>query len=454
MTWYIIGMKIYDLKENTDAHSACIINLGCRVNHYESISIGERLEYHGIQYHIGDGAKEDCADIYIINSCAVTAESERKSRQMVRRCIKNHPDAIVAICGCASQLERERLSDITGLNLIWGNYNKSAVADRISAMLEEGDVPCPAEISADSFILGRILCDRSINRFDRVRAYVKIEDGCNGRCAYCVIPKVRGDVVLRDESEILDEIKGLAEKGCHEVVLTGIKTDAYGERLAPLIDKAANISGIERIRLGSLDPAFLRQDFIDSVRNIEKFMPHFHLSLQSGCSKTLAAMKRRYNAEMASDAIMRIRCSYPDSNLSADIICGFPGETDEDFEQTLEFCRKARLLHAHIFTYSRRPGTVADTYGNQISEEIKNRRSAALSSLQVGIKKEILDEMTGKTEYRVLLETCSDGVWHGHTESFAEADITDFDSSLSKGDIVTVKAFSNDGNSLKCRMIK
>ena len=430
---------------------AKIITLGCRVNQYESRALSESLEKYNIRSVSSDDHDSSAMpDVCIVNTCAVTAESERKSRQMVRRLHRQYPTSPIAVMGCSSQLLRETFAKMDGVHLVAGCRNKTTIAKDVAALCY-GESPSLL-IADQTFSSDAPLCDTPISAFDRIRAYVKIEDGCNGNCAYCIIKKARGEVVSRDEEDIVSEIRLLAKNGCKEVVLTGIETSAYAHDLASLIKKVDAIEGIERIRLGSMDPAAIKAEFVDAIADCRHFMPHMHLSLQSGCSRTLKMMRRKYNADQAMKAIDLIRSAFPSANLSADIICGFPGESDLDFEETLSFCRKARLLHAHIFTYSIRPDTEAASMPDQLSEEIKSKRSATLSKLQSDIKRSILDSYVANTALdTVLIETYSDGIAKGHTPSFIECELR-CDTDL-RGEIVSVKPASHNGDIVACKLI-
>lgn len=432
-------------------YRAAVYTLGCRVNQYESRAMLEALSSAGLTVAPPDESVA-FADLYIINTCAVTSESERKSRRLVRRCLKRNPNALIAVAGCASQLSTDEFAEIEGVSVIVGSRGKEEAVKAALALLESGERPSSPLILRDTLDFSRCAFN-SIAETDpgvrlRTRAYIKIEDGCAANCAYCIIPTVRGAVSLRPEGDIIDEIKRVSASGCKEVVLTGIETSAY-TNLSELIERVAEVDGIERIRLGSMDPSFLKAAFIDRIASVDKFMPHFHLSLQSGSSRTLAAMRRRYTAEAAAERVGYIREKIPRVMLSADIICGFPGETDEDFAETLKNIESMRLLHAHIFTYSRRPGTVADKMDGQISEQVKDARSAALSDMQRRIKAGLLDETIARGEdLPVLIETCRDGIAHGHTDSFIEAELP-FEGA-GRSEIVSVRPHSHNGDILLC----
>lgn len=410
-----------------------ILTLGCRVNHYESQVISEALEDIGL-------SKADfnsSCDFYIINSCAVTEESIKKTRQVIRRAYKRNENAFIALCGCASQLEYEKFSQMKELSFICGTRNKMAVIDAIHACINgksyDKVLVTPPEGELDK---------THIHLFDRTRAYVKIEDGCEGKCAYCIIPTVRGKIVLRKEDEIINEVRSLVQSGCHEVVLTGIETSAYGKGLSELIRKISEIDGIERIRMGSLDPSFLKPDFIDAISAIPQVCPHFHVSVQNGSDKVLASMRRRYNTDMIEKSVEYIRTKMPNVNFSADVIVGFPGETEDDFIKTCEFAKRIGFLHLHIFTYSKRPGTEAAEMKDQIPEDIKTERLHRLSRIADNEKNAILTRIISKREQiSVLVETVDKGYLTGHTDSFIECIIKTephLEPSLLKGTVVSV----------------
>ena len=385
-----------------------IITLGCRVNQYESESLAEALQPHGYR----SVPFSECCDLYIINTCAVTEESVRKSRQMVRRAVKKNPNAIVCVCGCAAQLSPETFSAIDGVSLVFGTRNKQELIKAVAEFKQK-------TVSVEPPI-GELSPTR-ITSFNRTRAYVKIQDGCNGKCAYCIIPHVRGTVVLRSETEIVEEVRALAVSGCREVVLTGIETAAYGERLLTLLRKIAVIDGIERIRLGSLEPSFLKPAIVDALIAIPKVCPHFHLSVQNGSDAVLHRMRRKYNVATLERNATYIRSVLPTVNFSADIIVGFPGETEEDFVATAALLRRIGFLHLHVFTYSKRPGTEAAAMPEQIEESIKAERLHRLEALAADMKEKRLCELITQGEpLTILAETFSDGCLIGHTDSFVE----------------------------------
>ncbi len=406
---------------NTDLKVG-IFTLGCKVNQYESEAIAEALEKNSFST-VGH---DDSADIYIINTCTVTAESDRKARQFIRRAIKKNPDAYIIVTGCLSQTSPDDVSRIEGVDYICGNTRKLSVVDAaIKFRAERLKTKSPTIECEDIF--SAPFEKMSITRFDRTRAYVKIEDGCENRCAYCIIPSARGKVRSKLPNDVISEVEALTCGGCREVVLTGIETASYGKDLeytdlASLLEAVDRIDGIGRVRLGSLDPSLMNEKFVARIASLRSLTPHFHLSLQSGSSAVLALMKRKYNAKMAMDVIERLRRAIPGIQFTIDIIVGFPGETEENFLETVEFVKRARFLSAHIFQYSKRKGTVAATMKDQVPESIKSERSARLISLQKSITAEILKNEIGR-EYDVLFETYSNGFACGHTPSFIEVSV-------------------------------
>ncbi|MBE6713667.1 MAG: tRNA (N(6)-L-threonylcarbamoyladenosine(37)-C(2))-methylthiotransferase MtaB [Ruminococcaceae bacterium] len=402
---------------------ASVYTLGCRVNQYESDAVAEMLAGVGFQI-VPFG--EEC-DITVINTCTVTAESDRKSRQLVRRAKKCSPNGYVIVTGCYAQIAKDRALE-DGAFAVVGNGEKSRIADIALSMVNGG---------MGGLCVGDIMCapydELSVRVPKRARVYIKIEDGCENRCAYCIIPKARGAVRSRKMEDVLKEISAFAEKGVPEIILTGIETASYGKDLSDtdlgkLLDEAGKIKGIERIAMGSLEPTVIKKAFVEHLSKNRKILPHFHLSIQSGCTRTLNRMRRRYTAETALAAIEEVRECLPDATFSADIIVGFPGETREDFDATVEFCKKAQLLHLHIFPYSKREGTEAAEMPDQIPENEKKERAACLARIGEEIQDGILDKYIRdhSDEYSpvyVLCEKWENGVSNGHTEHFIECDI-------------------------------
>lgn len=393
--------------------TAAIFTLGCKVNLYESEAIAESLSSMGVEIK----PFEDICDIYVINSCTVTADSDRKALKNVRRALRRNPNAFVAVTGCLAQREPEKFAKIPGVSLITGNEDKISIAKQIMDMY--GCERKQAEIRVLPF--SDTLQECFINTFARTRAYIKIEDGCSSRCSYCIIPKARGPVRSKPRQDILREVSMLVAGGCKEVVLTGIEISSYQFDFIKLLEELDKIDGLERIRLGSLDPFFLSKELVDSLSGIKKLCPHFHISLQNGSSKVLAAMRRKYNSERALERILYLKSFFPDCHLFADVIVGFPGETDEDFESTVKFIQTVGFLHLHIFPYSQREGTEAAIMENQIPPEIKKERAAKLAGIQAEIKKDLLNEFINSgRKANVLFETYKEGILKGHSENFIE----------------------------------
>ena len=422
-----------------------ILTLGCKVNQYESEAIAESLTDKGFSVV----PHTELCDAYIINTCTVTAESDRKARQMIRRMITKNPTAYILVAGCYSQVSPEEVALIEGVDYLCGSSNKMTVVDKLCSLIEgtkkaEKAEICVPELEESGFE------QMSIRRFDRTRAYVKIEDGCESKCAYCTIPASRGPIRSKPFDEVIEEVKTLTENGVREVVLTGIETGSYGkdlpekESFASLLAAIDEIDGIGRVRTGSLDPAVIKPEFVEKIKDLDSLCHHFHLSLQSGSSKILASMKRKYNADQALACIERLKAAMPEVKLTTDVIVGFPGETEEDFLQSCEFARKARFLMIHVFPYSKRKGTVAAEMKDQVPESVKKERVAKLSEISREIRAEILDEKIAEGKsIEVLFETFREGYAHGHTADFIEVKVKT--SKRLQGLVRSVKLISHNG---------
>ncbi|MBO4422433.1 MAG: tRNA (N(6)-L-threonylcarbamoyladenosine(37)-C(2))-methylthiotransferase MtaB [Clostridia bacterium] len=385
--------------------------LGCRVNQYESDALSNEFFLRG--WDVRDFSQR--CSVYVINICTVTAESDRKSAQMIRRARTANPDAFVAVCGCFSQIRPQEAAKYA--DYVCGTRNKLSVIDAAEKFIN-GQTP------------GRIcVTDASEAGYEplfaphtqRTRAFVKIEDGCDGRCAYCLIKTARGRVVSRGEDDILAELQTLYDAGYPEAVLTGIETSAYGRDtgtdLVSLLLKTNGVKCPPRIRLGSLDPAYLTPEVSKRLSEVERLMPHLHLSVQSGSSAVLSAMRRKYNADTLYRNVSALRESIPGIRFSADLIAGFPGETEEDHEKTLGFLDFANLVHAHIFPFSERAGTEAAAMAGRLDKKVKTERAASLAKRQARINEEDAKNLCGRT-VSVLFETSEGGVSYGHSEHF------------------------------------
>ncbi len=402
---------------------AAIYTLGCRVNQYESEVFAEMLEQKGIEV-FREGGKG--CDICIINTCTVTGESDRKSRQFIRRSIKDNPMAAVVVTGCMAQISPDKTIEIDGVDAVVGNSNKLAVVEKaISLAGKKNEIPENCVCALE----GREFEKMSIEHSERTRAYIKIEDGCENHCSYCIIPQARGKIRSKLPEDILAEA-GQLRRGYHEIVLTGIEVAGYGrdlegrvslEDVVCMIDRE---TGFDRISFGSLEPSFIRPEFIDKISTVKGLSHHFHLSLQSGCDRTLAAMRRKYNTDIIRRNVAHIRQLIPDAMFTADIIVGFPGETQKDFEETCEFVESIGLLYAHVFAYSERPGTPAANMENKVSESVKSERSAILCEICKKNKKRILEEYKENAGvYPVLFEEYKNKTATGRLNNYIEVTV-------------------------------
>lgn len=407
---------------------ASICTLGCKVNKYESEAIEELLVNNN--YKIVDFA--EFADVYIINTCTVTAMSEKKSRQMIRRTKKLNPDAIVVVMGCYSQKSPEEIFEIEEVNLVMGTSQRAMLIPEL-----EKTTAMDKKILVDDIMQIRDFEEMQINNIsDRTRALIKIQDGCDRFCSYCIIPYTRGPVRSRKMDNIIDEVKRLAENGYKEVVLTGIHVASYGKDLkdeklglADVIEHIAQVEGIKRIRISSVEPLAITEDFIKRVSALDAFCDHFHLSMQSGSDTVLKRMNRRYDSKEYEEAVTLIREYYPDPAITTDVIVGFPDETEEEFLETKNFLEKIKLYETHIFKYSPREGTKAVLLGDKVSKEDKNLRSSQLIDLSNQNKLDYHNDTMGKT-LEVLFETSDDHYYYGHTKNYIKVAVPKTKSSI------------------------
>ena len=418
-------------------------NLGCKVNAYEVEAMQQLLENAGYE----TVPFEEGADVYVINTCTVTNIADRKSRQMLHKAKKMNPDAIVVATGCYAQADTEKLKEDTAVDLILGNNQKTQIVEA----LEEYEKEHAKQVQVIEINHTKEYEELSISSTaEHVRAYIKVQDGCNQFCTYCIIPFARGRVRSRKIEEVLSEVKTLAAKDYKEVVLTGIHLSSYGvdfpkeerESLLSLIQAVSRVEGISRIRLGSLEPRIITEEFLEGIVKTGKVCPHFHLSLQSGCNKTLKNMNRRYSAQEYAEKCELIRKFYPASALTTDVIVGFPQETEEDFEESYEFVKKIHFYETHIFKYSRRHGTKAASMDGQLTEAAKAQRSDRMLELHEIRAREYEEAMIGKKMELLLEEEIEiDGrPWYvGHSREYVRAVISKTDAHR-VNDLVTVKA--------------
>ena len=408
-------------------------NLGCKVNAYETEAMQELLEKHG--YEIVPF--QEGADVYIINTCTVTNMADRKSRQMLHKARKMNPDSIVVACGCYVQAKKDDIPE--GIDIVVGNNKKQNIVEILENYEKEKNQDAQEkadELEKASETYQEILDINHEKAYEdlhlttaaeHTRAYIKVQDGCNQFCSYCIIPFARGRVRSRSRDSVLDEVKTLAANGYKEVVLTGIHLSSYGidcdDNLLSLIQAIHEVEGIERIRLGSLEPRIITEEFAQTIAKLPKMCPHFHLSLQSGCNATLKRMNRRYTAEEYYEKCQLLRKYFDNPALTTDVIVGFPGETEEEFAESKAFVDKVDFYETHIFKYSRREGTKAAAMKDQVPDQIKAARSAELLELNRKKQAAYEERLVGTTQ-EVLIEEkiVRDGeeLQIGHTKEYVK----------------------------------
>ena len=403
--------------------AAC--TLGCKTNQYETDGMMEILKKMGASVV----NFEDAADVYLINTCSVTNMADKKSRQMIHRARKNNPEALVIACGCYVQAEKEKLSQDKDIDIIISNNRKKDIGHVIAEYFNSGETACFTDISRE-----KEFEELDVNKpVYHTRAYVKIQDGCNQFCTYCIIPYVRGRIRSRSMDSVIDEISRLAEAGVKEVVLTGIHISSYGRDmdgdtgLADLVENISKIEGIERIRLGSLEPGIITEEFAHRIKAVDKLCPHFHLSLQSGCDSVLKRMNRKYTCGEYMEKCELLRKVYKNPAITTDVIVGFPGETEEEFECTRKYLEDINLYEMHIFKYSQRKGTPAATMPNQVDPSVKNSRSDVLLAISEHNKHAYQDLFVGTTVkvlVEELVEKNGEEYMRGHTERYMDVHIS------------------------------
>lgn len=393
---------------------AAIFTLGCKVNQYESQEMTEMLNKNG--YLVVDS--KESADIYIVNSCTVTAESNRKTRQAVRHFKSKNPDAVIVLTGCVPQAFPDEALAITEADIILGNKSNNNLINSLNNWFsEKSKITAITEHKNDDKYNGGIITDFE----GHTRAFIKIQDGCNRFCSYCAIPYARGRSRSKDIEDIKKELQNLSENGFKEVVFVGINLSAYGRdidlSLTDAVYAAENTPGIERIRLGSLEPDHISDEMIKSFASCRKFCPQFHISLQSGCDTVLKRMNRHYNATEYRQLTKKLRAAFEDTSITTDIIAGFPGETEEEFNETINFVKQIEFDKVHVFPYSIREGTKAAKMCGHLQNSEKSRRALQLSAVCEDIRKENFKKNKGKT-FSVLFETPKNGWQIGYTRNY------------------------------------
>ncbi len=416
--------NIENEKSILQSKKVAIINLGCKVNKYESDAMANKLQAAGMQVVL----PEDVADVYIINTCSVTNMAQKKSRQMLRRAKKNNPNAIIIAAGCYVNAEHDVLRKEDFVDILVGNNCKKdivTVVEEALQSIENRDYYLDIAKEKEYEEMGCLDADV----MDHQRAYIKIQDGCNQFCSYCIIPYTRGRVRSRDVQHILDEITRLAEDGIREFVLTGIHISSFGvdlpngENLADLILQIAQIEKVDRIRLGSLEPRIITDEFLGKVVLCKKLCPHFHLSLQSACNDTLKRMNRKYTIEEFMDKCRMLRQAFDKPAITTDVIVGFPGETKEEFECTISNLEELNLYEIHVFKYSIREGTVAQRMPDHVAETVKNERSDRLLALTARQKENYEESLHGYHEQVLVEEMIKENVYVGHSTRYTKVEL-------------------------------
>ena len=419
------------------------VTLGCKVNQYETNAMAQKFLEKGYQIieEITPENEDIKPDICIINTCTVTNMSDRKSRQMLRRMKEKNPSTIVVAVGCYAQVAKEELSKIPEIDLVLGNNEKVEIVKYVEEYINNHI----NNVELDDVMYSKEFSDfGDVTYTEKTRAVIKIQDGCDRFCSYCIIPYARGRVRSRKPENIISEITQIASKGIKEVVITGIHIASYGKdfamskdskltsyRLIDLLEEINEIQGIQRIRLGSIEPLLITVEFVERLKKLEKICHHFHLSLQSGCDETLKRMKRRYTTEEYKTIVDRLRAAIPNVSITTDVIVGFPGETNEEFDKTYEFLKDIELTHMHIFKYSPRKGTPAATMENQVDPSTKHERSEKLLQLNEENFKKFGQKMLDK-EFNVLFEQkVGDNKFEGLTENYVKV-IVESDKDLSE----------------------
>lgn len=374
--------------------------LGCKVNQNETGALAQLFYENGFE----PAQENETADVYIVNSCTVTAGGDKKSRQWLRRAKRLNPDAVMVLMGCFPQAFPEEAATVTEADIITGSKARRSVLNHVLQFMQDGQ----RVVDIAPHTKGELFEELPMERLEgHTRAFMKIEDGCNRRCAYCVIPRARGNVRSRSEESILNELHALSASGYSEVVFSGINLSSYGidtqTDLGEIVEKAAQVPGIRRIRLGSLEPDLMTDDMIARMARVPEVCPQFHLSLQSGCDATLRRMRRVYNTAQYTEVVEKLRKAFPDASFTTDIIVGFPGETEEDLQTSIRYVQEIGFLKVHVFGYSRRAGTPAYDMPDQIDEAEKTRRVHVLQTAADDVRADVIAQMKGR-HVEVLLE--------------------------------------------------
>ena len=426
-------------------------NLGCKVNAYETEAMAQKLEDAG--YEIVPFNEK--ADVYIIYTCSVSNMAERKSRQMLHKAKKMNEDAVVVAAGCYVQTATEKLLEDLSVDILIGNNKKKDIVEELQKYFDDNKynknvIDINATNEYEELELATVT--------EHTRAYIKIQDGCNQFCSYCIIPYARGRIRSREFDNIKQEVTELAQKGFKEIVLTGIHLSSYGNnenKLIDVVEMIAGIEGVERIRLGSLEPNIVTEDFAKRLAKVDKICPHFHLSMQSGCDNTLKRMNRHYTSDEYFEKCELLRKYFDNPAFTTDVIVGFPGETQEDYEISREFVKKVRFSELHVFKYSKRDGTVAAKMENQIPEPVKTERSEDLIKVGENLTMEYRRKFIGKKVsvlFEEIINVAGENYWVGHTKEYIKV-IMKSDKDIS-GDIKNVSLIGFANECLNCENIE
>ena len=420
---------------------ATIYTLGCKVNQYESEYMAELLKKAGFDVV---SANEE-ADYYIINSCTVTATADQKTRQHVRQFKRKHPNSCVILTGCMPQAFPEEAKALNEADIVISNKSDGDIVSAIKKHQEEK----ARIIEIDKHCTGDPFAPCSINGFGgRIRAFVKIEDGCDRFCSYCIIPTSRGRVRSKDPEDLKNEVKTLAENGIKEIVLVGINLSAYGKNedydIADAVKICNDTEGVLRVRLGSLEPDHITDRIIEKLAECEKFCPQFHISLQSGCTKTLKNMNRHYSADEYKELCDKLRKTFPEASITTDVMVGFHEESEEDFEESLRFVKEIGFEKVHVFPYSERKGTLASRKGDSVPKSVKEERAAEMISLAEDLRKDFFKRYLNKA-VRVLVENkIGDSLYSGYTENYLPVHIKSENCKVGQIVSATVKEIQDD----------
>lgn len=415
-----------------------LYTLGCKVNQYETQEMTEDFIKHGFEVTLSDSE----ADVFVVNSCTVTAQSDKKTRQLVRRLKRNNENSIVVLTGCMPQAFPELSGNLLQADIVIGNKNNTQIISKINEYLKNKS----RVVDISQHVSGELFTGEPITDFnERTRAIIKIEDGCDRFCSYCVIPIARGRVRSKLITDIKSEAEALAKAGYIEVVLVGINLSAYGkdtgESFASAVAAACENEGIKRVRLGSLEPDHITDSVISDLSKLPKLCPQFHISLQSGCDKTLKRMNRHYTVDEYFELCNKLRKAFPDCTLTTDVMVGFAGETEQDFDDTVAFVRKVGFEKVHIFPYSVREGTRAAEFDGQVEKSVKEKRVALLMELTDKIRAEFLSAQVGKT-VEIIPETKQGSYIFGYTANYTPVLVKN--KALEFGSLVKVKIISAD----------